>query len=57
MNEVDLKALSVDELKALAFDTILLLERAKQNLNLLQKEIHDRGAEEKPKTEKKGKEK
>lgn len=43
---VDLKVLSVGELKAMAFDTILVLERAKMNLQALQTEIAQRPADE-----------
>ena len=40
---MDIKTLSVTELKALAFDTLVIIERNQNNLKIINQEIEKRG--------------
>lgn len=42
MNTVDITQMSMSELKALAYDTIVTLNQTQQNLNVIQAEIQKR---------------
>lgn len=44
---MDLNKMSLDEIKSLAYDQILLLDQTKSNLNILNAEIEKRGKEAK----------
>ena len=43
MQKIDLKTMTIEELKSLAYDQIVLLEQTKTNLNLIQQEIANKG--------------
>jgi len=42
VEQIDIKKLSTETLKALAYDQMLMLTQAQQNINILQAEINSR---------------
>ena len=53
-NKMDITQKTLDELKSLAYDQLILLERARNNLNLLNQEIAKQIKELKSEEEPKG---
>lgn len=47
MQPIDIKTLTVEQLKALAYDQYVLLNQTQSNLNILQAEIMERSKEPK----------
>ena len=45
--EMELKDMTVEQLKALAYDQLVLLQQTQNNINIIQQEIQKRGEEEK----------
>ena len=48
---MDIKELSIDQLKVLAFDEMLKRDQAQQNLNIILKELQESNSEEKVEVE------
>ena len=44
---MELKDMTVEQLKALAYDQLVLLQQTQNNINIIQQEIQKRGEEEK----------